>query len=132
MKTQSGGSTKRFPPDLRRHKSTQQALGSSCSAFTPLDLTKKFLDFNDPDHNPKAFLRTPQFEALEVYVFLKEFLDNGRVQEIFKDWFDRAGKFAQRAEGGISNSQGQVSLFENVTRDQYKVVFEAMKRNRRV
>lgn len=95
------------------------------------DLTKKFLDFNDPDHNPKAFLRTPQFEALEVYVFLKEFLDNSRVEEIFKDWFDRAGKFAQRAEGGISNSQGQVSLFENVTRDQYKVVFDAMKRNRR-
>ena len=55
------------------------------------DLTKKFLDFNDPDHNPKAFLRTPQFEALEVYVFLKEFLSNGRVEVIFKDWFDRAG-----------------------------------------
>ncbi len=95
------------------------------------DLTKKFLDFNDPDHNPKAFLRTPQFEALEVYVFLKEFLGNSRVQEIFKDWFDRAGKFADRGEGGIANSAGQVSLFENVTRDQYKVVFEAMKRNRR-
>lgn len=95
------------------------------------DLTKKFLDFNDPDHNPKAFLRTPQFEALEVYVFLKEFLGNSRVEEIFKDWFDRAGKFADRGEGGIANSAGQVSLFENVTRDQYKVVFEAMKRNRR-
>lgn len=96
------------------------------------DLTKKFLDFNDPDHNPKSFLRTPQFEALEVYVFLKEFLGNSRVETIFKDWFDRAGKFAEREEGGVANSQGQVSLFENVTRDQYKVVFEAMKRNRRV
>jgi hypothetical protein len=95
------------------------------------DLTKKFLDFNDPDHNPKAFLRTPQFEALEVYVFLKEFLDNSRVEEIFRDWFDRAGKFAERAEGGIANEQGQVNLFEGVTREQYKVVFEAMKRNRR-
>ncbi|KQZ64887.1 type III restriction endonuclease [Sphingopyxis sp. Root1497] len=96
------------------------------------DLTRKFLDFNDPDHNPRAFLRTPQFEALEVYIFLKEFLGNSRVEEIFKDWFDRAGKFALREEGGIANRQGQVSLFENVTRDQYKVVFEAMKRNRRV
>jgi type III restriction enzyme len=95
------------------------------------DLSKKFLDFNDPDHNPNAFLRAPQFEALEIYVFLKEFLGNSRVEEIFKDWFDRAGKFAERAEGGVANSQGQVSLFENVTREQYKAVFEAMKRNRR-
>jgi type III restriction enzyme len=95
------------------------------------DLTKKFLDFNDPDHNPKAFLRTPQFEALEVYVFLKEFLGNSRVEEIFKDWFDRAGKFAGRDEGGIANGAGQITLFESVTREQYKVVFEAMKRNRR-
>lgn len=95
------------------------------------ELTKKFLDFNDPDHNPKAFLRTPQFEALEVYVFLKEFLDNRRVEEIFKDWFDKAGRFADRAEGGVANSQGQVTLFETVTREQYKAVFDAMRRNRR-
>ena len=95
------------------------------------ELTKKFLDFNDPDHNPKAFLRTPQFEALEIYVFLKEFLDNNRVEEIFKDWFDRAGKFADRAEGGVADSQGQVTLFEAITQQQYKAVFDAMKRNRR-
>jgi len=95
------------------------------------DLSKKFLDFNDPDSNPKAFLRTPQFEALEIYVFLKEFLDNARVEEIFKDWFDRAGKFADRGEGGVANDQGQVTLFETVTREQYKAVFDAMKRNRR-
>nr|WP_315380729.1 TnsA endonuclease N-terminal domain-containing protein [uncultured Sphingomonas sp.] len=95
------------------------------------ELTKKFLDFNDPDHNPKAFLRTPQFEALEMYVFLKEFLGNARVEQIFKDWFDRAGKFAERAEGGVTNSQGQGTLFEAVTREQYQVVFDMMKRNRR-
>jgi len=95
------------------------------------ELTKKFLDFNDPDHNPKAFLRTPQFEALEVYVFLKEFLGNQRVEEIFKDWFDKAGRFADRAEGGVANSQGQVTLFETVTREQYKAAFDAMRRNRR-
>ncbi|WP_198912058.1 hypothetical protein [Acetobacter lambici] len=95
------------------------------------DLTKKFLDFNDPDHNPKTFLRTPQFEALEMYVFLKEFLGNARVEQIFKDWFDRAGKFADRTEGGVANSQGQGTLFEAVTREQYQVVFDMMKRNRR-
>lgn len=37
------------------------------------DLTKKFLAYNDRNENPDAFLRTPQFEALEMYVFIKEF-----------------------------------------------------------
>jgi len=36
------------------------------------DLSKKFLDFNDPKEN-NAFLREPQFEALEMYIFLKSF-----------------------------------------------------------
>ena len=31
------------------------------------DLTKKFLSYNDKNENPNAFLRTPQFEALEMY-----------------------------------------------------------------
>ena len=39
-------------------------------------LTKKFLDYNDKEKNADAFLRKPQFEALEMYVFIKEFLDN--------------------------------------------------------
>ena len=45
------------------------------------ELTRKFLDFNNPEKNPKAFLRQPQFEALETYVFLKEFLGNAKVEE---------------------------------------------------
>ena len=45
------------------------------------ELTRKFLDFNNPEKNPKAFLRQPQFEALEVYIFLKEFLGNAKVEE---------------------------------------------------
>jgi len=36
-------------------------------------LTKAFLDYNDPER-PGSFLRIPQYEALEMYVFLKEFL----------------------------------------------------------
>lgn len=35
------------------------------------DLTKKFLAYNDKSENPDAFLRLPQFEALEMYVFIK-------------------------------------------------------------
>ena len=36
-------------------------------------LSKHLLDFNDPDLRADAYLRRPQFEALEMYVFLKEF-----------------------------------------------------------
>lgn len=48
-------------------------------------LTKRFLDYNDPE-NSNAFLRRPQFEALEIYIFLKEFLDNAPIHEIFQQW----------------------------------------------
>lgn len=95
------------------------------------DLSKKFLDFNDPKENPNAFLRTPQFEALEVYVFLKEFLDNKRVEEIFKDWYEETGRFADRKSGGVASASGQLGLFENVTREQYEIVFRAMQSNAR-
>jgi type III restriction enzyme len=97
------------------------------------ELTRKFLDFNNPEKNPKAFLRQPQFEALEVYIFLKEFLGNAKVEEIFQQWFEKKGKFADRSEGGVvSGRAGQVSLFDAVTQDQYKAVFAAMRKNSRV
>ena len=46
------------------------------------DLTKKFLAYNDKNENKDAFLRQPQFEALEMYVFIKEFLDNPVIERI--------------------------------------------------
>ena len=30
------------------------------------DISRKFLDYNDSTKNPNAFLRRPQFEALEM------------------------------------------------------------------
>lgn len=97
------------------------------------ELTRKFLDFNNPEHNRKAFLRQPQFEALETYVFLKEFLGNSKVEEIFQHWFERQGRFADRAEGGVvTGNAGQTGLFDAVTQDQYKAVFAAMRKNSRV
>ncbi|KSJ08891.1 type III restriction endonuclease [Pseudomonas aeruginosa] len=96
------------------------------------ELTRKFLDFNNPEKNPRAFLRQPQYEALETYVFLKEFLGNAKVEEIFKQWFEKQGRFADRAEGGVvSGSAGQVGLFDKITQDQYKAVFAAMRKNSR-
>lgn len=35
------------------------------------ELSRKYLDFNNPEKNPKAYLRQPQFEALEMYIFLQ-------------------------------------------------------------
>lgn len=80
------------------------------------ELSKRFLDFNDPD-NATAFLRTPQFEALEIYVFLKEYLDNAKVHEIFREWAGSTGKF----DGRNPYAQG---LFEQ--KDQYERVFDYM------
>ncbi len=96
------------------------------------ELTRKFLDFNNPERNPNSFLRQPQFEALETYVFLKEFLGNAKVEEIFKQWFEKQGRFADRTEGGVvSSNGGQAGLFDAVTQEQYKAVFAAMRKNSR-
>ncbi len=95
------------------------------------ELTKKYLDFNSPDKNPKSFLRQPQYEALEVYVFLKEFLSNSRVEHIFQDWHDRKGMFAGRSEGGFVADSRQGDIFENLTERQFKAVFDQMRLNSR-
>ena len=58
------------------------------------DLTKKFLDYNDKSKNPNAYLREPQFEALEIYVFLKEFCNNPQIYDLFDKWYNRVGDFA--------------------------------------
>jgi hypothetical protein len=86
------------------------------------DLTKKYLDFNDPE-NSNSFLRQPQFEALEMYVFLKEYLNNDHVHQIFKEWMGMAGRFEGRA---------QLALFESVNQEQYDRVFSQMQSSDRV
>jgi hypothetical protein len=80
------------------------------------------LDYNDPS-NARSFLRKPQFEALEIYIFLKEFLENEPVHKIFKDWWERVGSF----EGRNPAAEGiQRTLFEDTTRGQYEVVYQQM------
>ena len=100
------------------------------------ELTRKFLDFNNPEKNPRAFLRKPQFEALEIYVFLKEFLGNAKVEEIFKAWYERSGKFEGRKFGSFLGTAGQ-EMFEFGESDElelnsYKVLFDNMRGNSRV
>ena len=60
-------------------------------------LTRTLLDYNDPDRpRPGQFLRRPQFEALEIYVFLKEFLKLRPVHDICADWYNREKGFEKR------------------------------------
>ena len=93
------------------------------------DLTRKFLAYNDPEANTKAFLRRPQFEALEMYVFIKEFLGNAQVVEIFDAWRNREGKFSERSAYATS-PEGQLALGDDVTEEQTKVLFKQMKKYR--
>ena len=82
------------------------------------DLSKKILDFNDPESG--AFLREPQFEALEMYVFLKEYLDNRHVHQIFADWHAKQKGFERRSNVGVE----QLGLFGDLDTEQYESVFE--------
>ncbi|PLC48032.1 type III restriction endonuclease [Pollutimonas subterranea] len=99
------------------------------------ELTRKFLDFNNPEKSPTAFLRQPQFEALETYVFLKEFFGNAKVEEIFKAWYERSGKFEGRRFGSFLGTAGQ-EMFSFGESDElelssYKLLFEKMRKNSR-
>lgn len=91
------------------------------------DLSKKFLDYNDPEKS-QSYLRQPQFEALEMYIFLKEYLDNIPVHHIFKHWSEKTGKFIDRKAVSIAGQRaGQLDMFEELTKDQYEIVFERMR-----
>lgn len=100
------------------------------AAFTPL--SKKFLNYNNPKENAKAYLRVPQFEALETYVFLKEFCENQKLWQIFEQWYRKEGKFEGRLNAGIGKG-GQTSLFDvtevgqDETKGYFALIFEQIK-----
>lgn len=89
-------------------------------------LTKKFLTYNDSDENPGAFLRPPQFEALEMYVFIKEFLGNPQVDGMFEEWRDRTGHFDGASYYAVDKG-GQGTLFDSATEKVMSAVFQQMK-----
>jgi SOS-response transcriptional repressor LexA len=86
-------------------------------------ITKKFLDFNDPE-NADAFLRKPQFEALEMYIFLKEYLGNRHLYEIFQDWYRKEGVFQNREGVG---EKGEILLFDDTDPEKFKSIFNNLK-----
>lgn len=91
------------------------------------ELTKKFLDFNDKRVNPNAFLRTPQFEALEVYVFIKEFMDNSQVYTMFDDWYNRRGNFSERSYYSTTATGAQT--FFDLAASEHKEIFNYMRKS---
>lgn len=90
------------------------------------DLTRKFLSYNDKDENKNAFLRKPQFEALEMYVFIKEFMNNAQVYELFDDWRNKRNRFSEASY----YSNGQLRLGDALAEKQTDVLFKQMKKYR--
>lgn len=90
------------------------------------DLTRKFLSYNDKDENKNAFLRKPQFEALEMYVFIKEFMNNAQVYELFDDWRNKRNRFSEASY----YSNGQLRLGDALTEKQTDILFKQMKKYR--
>ena len=89
-------------------------------------MTRKFLSYNDKDENKNAFLRKPQFEALEMYVFIKEFMNNAQVYELFDDWRNKRNRFSEASY----YSNGQLRLGDALTEKQTDVLFKQMKKYR--
>jgi len=88
-------------------------------------LSKQVLDFNDPELRTDAFLRKPQFEALEIYIFLKEFGDNAHVHQLFQQWAKNEGMFAEfQTTGADRRGQGTLLPFMELEgEEQYQVIF---------
>lgn len=90
-------------------------------------LTKKFLDYNDKESNPDAYLRKPQFEALEMYIFIKEFLNNENVSDIFYDWSNRKNRFSDESYYSINGENEQITFLSWKAEDN-EVLFKKMKK----
>ena len=91
-------------------------------------LSKHLLDFNDPDLRADAYLRRPQFEAFEMYVFLKEFGENRHVHQLFKEWARNEGVFDGFQTTGVDKlGQGTLLGFLDLEGDdQYEALFAKM------
>lgn len=90
------------------------------------DITRKFLDYNDRNLNPSAFLRKPQFEALEMYVFIKEFMNNAQVYQMFEDWSKQRDRFSDASYYSVGH--GQIMIGDFQTAEQTQALFKQMKK----
>jgi len=66
---------------------------------------------------------------LELYVFIKEFMGNPQVYEMFDDWRKRRDKFADASYYSV-NKGGQMRIFDEGTEKQTDLLFKQMKKYR--
>jgi hypothetical protein len=102
----------------------QDTRGKIRSRYKPI--TKAFLDYNDQKERPEAYLRPPQFEALEMYVLIKEFFENKQLIDIFEQWVKKEGDFSERSY----YAHERLGLFDPQTQKQTEILFEQMKQYR--
>lgn len=96
-------------------------------------LTRSILDYNDPDKSRAGqFLRRPQFEALEIYIFLKEYLKHRPVHEMFTDWYRKRNGFERR--GDVAGIGGKLALSDEFSfnEEAYKAIFKKMQAARQI
>lgn len=73
-------------------------------------------------------MRTPQFEALEMYVFIKEFMNNAHMFQMFDDWRNHRDKFSDVSYYTI-HKRGQLTLLD-LGDEQNEAIFKQMKKYR--
>ena len=88
------------------------------------NISKQFLNFNEEN----GFLRTPQLEALEMYIFIKELLDNKDIVDIFEEWANYKGVFEKRE--GVDN-QGNSVLIDLYNKEGYQKIYDNLKKYRK-
>ena len=91
--------------------------------FSYKDLTKRLLDYMDPA-NAGAFLRQPQYEAFEMYVFLKEYLNNPRLADLLDQWRHNEGKF--QLNNTPVQEQGDFFLDPTADAERYEAAFQRL------
>lgn len=92
--------------------------------------TRKILNYNDKEKREDAFLRKPQYEALQIYILIKELLNNAQMFSIFADWYNKKGAFTGRAPFS-TKQDGQLSIFDfmmdDITKESYEQLFDKLK-----
>ena len=92
--------------------------------------TRKILNYNDKEKREDAFLRKPQYEALQIYILIKELLNNAQMFSIFANWYNKKGAFTGRAPFS-AKQDGQLSIFDfmmdDITKESYEQLFDKLK-----
>ena len=76
---------------------------------------KEILEFQflDKEKNLLKFLRRPQFEALEVYLFLRFEKNNKKIIELYKEYFNNSDTDLLKSLGVNLKEEGVIEILVN-------------------